>query len=121
MNKLNGIILNISIIACLLHNCTSDSNELIRNIFEQVIVKDDLEEIIKDTPEKDLMDSPYYSIISYEENKKGKYTVKAEVDYFFFKSVKVKIRRKYRFYKAYKKWERYTNEYKHYFEYKYYY
>ena len=101
-------------ITCMIGNCISDSNESIRHTFEEVIIKDDLESIIKDTPEKDLMDSPYYALVSYEENKKGQYTVKAVVDYFFFENVKVKIQRKYRYYKAHKKWERYTNEYMYY-------
>ena len=113
MNNI-GTIFNISIIICLLSNCTSNSNESIRNTFEQIIVKDDLKSILEDTSIKDLMDSPYYSIVSYEEDKKGQYTKKAIVDYYFFKNVKVKIRRKYRYYKAYEKWERYTNEYKFY-------
>ena len=110
MNR-NYITFLCGIVFVFIYSC--DSGKSIRYEFEYVIVKDDLESIINDTPKEQVIDSPYYVITLYEDKKQGKYSIRAMVDYYFYKKVFIKIQRKYRYDTYYKKWERYTNEYKY--------
>lgn len=79
-----------------------------------IILKDDLDTIIEDITKENLADSVYYTIVSYKEFSQGKYSAQAIVDFFFFKDIDVKVVRKYRYHRDYKKWDRYFNEYKFY-------
>lgn len=73
----------------------------------------DLDTIVKSLPGDAVLEKPYYKITSYKTYKKSMYSVKAEVDFYFFKSVDVKIVRKFRYHKSKKLWERYFNEYRY--------
>lgn len=108
MKYLIGIILLTAI-----YGCIGESDELIKKKLH-VILKDDLKSIINDLPEKSVADSAYYTIELYKNFKELKYKKKAVVNFFILKGVEVKIVRKYRYYKDYRKWERYFNEYRFY-------
>ena len=93
-------------------SCQGERDEFVRKKLD-VIIKDDLQAIIADIPEENLREVPSYNLVSYQEYSKGKYSVKAVVDFFFLKNVKVKIVRKYRYEASKRMWERYYNEYEY--------
>lgn len=99
----------------LIGGCTFESDKTVKDKL-LVILQDDLNAIIEDIPEENLLDSVYYEIVLYKEYKKEsfKFSKKAVVDFYFFKKVKAKIVRKYRYEKQSRKWDRYYNEYKFY-------
>lgn len=103
----NAIFLFIAV------GCIGESDKFIKDKL-LVILQDDLETVVNETPKESIEDSVYYEIVLYKEYKEGKYTKKAVVDFFFLKKVKVKIVRKYRYYAQYRKWDRYFNVYKFY-------
>ncbi|NLP02210.1 MAG: hypothetical protein GX089_06930 [Fibrobacter sp.] len=90
--------------------CSGESDELARKKLE-VILKDDLEAILEGVADTALLPEPYYDLVSYKLYDEGKYSKKAEVDFYFLKSVNVKIVRKYRYLRSKRMWERYFNDY----------
>lgn len=92
-------------------SCINESDSLIKSKLN-VILDDDLKEIIRDIKKENLLHEPYYEVKQYKEFKKGKYYIKAVVNFYFFKNVNVMIERKYRYNKLHKKWDRYFNEYR---------
>jgi hypothetical protein len=77
-----------------------------------VILEDDLQTVIEELPPESLIDSPRYVIESYKSFDQGKYRHLAVVNFYFVKSVDVRMVRKYRYHRDFRKWERYFNEYR---------
>lgn len=77
-----------------------------------IILDDDLIAITEDMVPSNLLDSIYYDIRIYQEYNEGKYSRRAEVDFYFLKDINAKIVRKYRYHRDFKKWDRYFNEYR---------
>lgn len=96
----------------LLVSCTIESEEIIKKKLE-LIIPDDMKGITEGIPEEALLDKPYYKITSYKFYKKGLYSAKADVDFYFLKKVELKIVRKFRYHRSKKMWERYFNEYRY--------
>ncbi len=77
-----------------------------------VILDDDLKGIVSELPDSVISDSAYYRITSYQYFPKAeKFSYKAVVDFYYFKSIRVKQVRKYRYRKMQKTWDRYSKEY----------
>jgi hypothetical protein len=76
-----------------------------------IILTEDLQAIVEGLPKSCLADSLYYSIVSYKPYKEGMYSKMAVVDFYFYKKIKVKITRKYRYYTGARLWDRYSNAY----------
>lgn len=77
-----------------------------------VILDDDLKGIVSELADTAVLDSPYYRIISYQYFPKDeRFSYKAVVDFYYFKSIHVKQVRKYRYQKLQKKWDRYFKHY----------
>jgi hypothetical protein len=93
--------------------CVKESDSLVKKKL-LLILQDDLESIIKDISKEGVADSTYFKITEYNDYKESAYTKKAVVDFFFFRKIKAKIVRKYRYDAVARKWERYFNEYKFY-------
>lgn len=109
--KLNIIIIFLILFTTLfLNSCIGEPDSRIKKKLE-IILKDDMNAIIEGIDDTNLLDSTYYDMHLYQEYKEGKYTRKAEVDFYFLKHVNTKIVRKYRYHRDYKKWDRYYNEY----------
>lgn len=98
--------------------CTScsffTSEEKIRRALV-VICKSDLQQIVKDSDRKLVMDDPYFEITEYKtfDPDSSVYTVLASVDYHYMNQgteVNYKIVRKYRYHFIAKKWQRFYNE-----------
>ncbi|MCX7725534.1 MAG: hypothetical protein N2053_01665 [Chitinispirillaceae bacterium] len=102
-------LLLLVILSLLIYSC-SESEEMIQKKLK-VICEDDLKAIIEGLPEEKLLEKPYYKITSYKKYEKGKYSRKAEVEYYFFKNLGVKVFRQYRYHTSVGMWERYTNKY----------
>ncbi len=98
---------------CCINSCVSESDEFIKKKL-LIILEDDLKSAVKNISKEGLLDSTYYNIVESKYFKKGSYSHKAVVDFYFFKNVSVKMVRKYRYHVDYNKWERYFNEYKFY-------
>ncbi|MBD3419384.1 MAG: hypothetical protein GF398_04620 [Chitinivibrionales bacterium] len=90
--------------------CTGDSDKTVKSKL-RVILKGDLKEITHSINSAGLLDEPHYRIIEYKRFSEGKYTAKAVVDFYFFRTINKKIRRKYRYYRPLGMWDRYYNEY----------
>lgn len=76
-----------------------------------VICKDDLHAILDSLPDESIIGKPYYSLEFYKTYDEGDYSRKAIADFYFFKKVRVKIVRKYRYHRSRRMWDRYSNEY----------
>ena len=113
--KFIKVILYGVLILVITNGCVKESDKRIKNKL-LIILQDDLNSIISDVPKDDILDSVYYEIVLYKDFKKEsfKYSKKAIVDFYFFKNVKAKIVRKYRYHRQSRKWDRYYNEYKFY-------
>lgn len=103
-----GCVFFIALLGC------SDNSDVQIKKNLMIILDDDLKTVVNDTPKKSVIDSTYFTIVTYEEFDQGKYTKKAVVDFYFLKKVNVKIVRKYRYHSTMKKWDRYLNEYRFY-------
>jgi hypothetical protein len=79
-----------------------------------VILKDDLTVIVEGIDTAVVLEKPYYEYVKFNKYEEGQYQYLAEVNFYFFKDMKLKIVRKYRFDKYYLKWERYYNKYESY-------
>jgi hypothetical protein len=95
---------------CLISMCSGESEERIRKKLE-VICTDDLTAIIDSVDVDNLIEKPYYKVVSYTSYTEGKYTKKAVVEFYFLKKVHVKVVRKYRYHLSVGMWDRYSNEY----------
>lgn len=93
-------------------SCSNDSDSLARKKLD-LILPDDLKAIVEGIPKDALIEKPYYNVTLYKTFKKGLYSAKAEVDFYFLKKVNVKIVRKFRYHRSKKMWERYFNEYRY--------
>jgi len=87
-----------------------DSDTTIRNKLT-AILDNDLKLAVEGIKPEGLSDSLHYVIINYESFEKSQYRIKAEVEFHLFKTVRVVLRRKYRYHRDKGMWERYTNEY----------
>jgi hypothetical protein len=113
-NVFKVVVLICSALSMLVLNfsCSFESNELVRQKLN-LILPDDMKGIVEGIPPNALIEKPHYEISSYKKFKKGMYSVKAEVDFYFLKKVDVKIVRKFRYHRSKKMWERYFNEYRY--------
>lgn len=93
-----------------LTGCIDEPDGRVRKKLE-IILEDDMVAILEGIADTNLLDSTYYDMHLYKEFKGGKYSRKAEVDFYFLKNVNTKIVRKYRYHRDYKKWDRYYNKY----------
>jgi hypothetical protein len=93
-------------------SCGGDGEQLARKKLD-LILPDDLKAIVAGIPKDALIDKPYDTITSFKTFKKGLYSAKAEVDFYFLQKVHVKIIRKFRYHRSKKMWERYFNEYRY--------
>lgn len=91
--------------------CVRESEDSIRARLE-IICEDDLATVISELDPASIGDSTFYRIVEFGMYREGKYSYKAEVDYFFLARVRVKMVRKYRYHSGTSKWERYFNEYR---------
>jgi hypothetical protein len=98
--------------ACMLgfSGCNTELPSEIRKKLN-IVTDNDFKAIINETPKKSLADSLYFRITEYKEFNKGQYRVRAVVEYFYLRDVKVKRAVKYRYVKKAGKWERYANDY----------
>ena len=113
--QLMKTLLKSFIILIIIGGCTFESDRVVKKKL-LIILEDDLNAIIEDIPKENILDSVYYEIDSLIDYKKKsfKYSKRAVVDFYFFKKVKAKIVRKYRYVRQSRKWDRYYNEYKFY-------
>ncbi len=95
----------------LLFGCTPKPSEDIVKQQLDIVLKDDLKEILLDISNDAVVDSPRFVITEWGIYDEGKYSYRAEVDFFFLGKIEKKVVRKYRYYTAYQKWDRYYNEY----------
>jgi hypothetical protein len=100
------------LIACVLgfSGCNAELPSEIRKKLA-IVADNDFKAIINEMPKKSLADSLYFRIAEYKEFNKGQYRVRAVVEYFYLRDVKVKRAVKYRYVKKAAKWERYANDY----------
>jgi len=90
--------------------CLDEKEEVIRQKLD-IILKDDLEAIIEDVDSSALLDEPYFELLDYKVYDDGYYSRMAIADFYFMKSVAVKISRKYRYVRKMGVWDRYHNKY----------
>jgi len=99
------------VLPCLLLLCfCAESDGVIRQKLD-VILKDDLEAILEGVSEGALLDKPYFVLLEYREYDEGAYSRMAIADFYFLKSVGMKITRKYRYHRRLGMWDRYHNKY----------
>ncbi len=98
---------------CLVLSCVAESSKRIRKKLDAVVTHD-LNSLVAQLPDTSVIDSPYYSIVSYEYFKEGDYIAKGVVDFFVIKKAQAKVRRKYRYERFRGKWERYYNRWEYY-------
>jgi hypothetical protein len=91
----------------------AEKDEIIHKKLE-IICKSDLDTIVAGLPKEGLLDSAYFSFVSYKTYTEGRFSRMAVVDFYFLKTVTAKIVRKYRYCKDVRLWERYFNEYRFY-------
>ncbi|KMQ52677.1 hypothetical protein CHISP_0446 [Chitinispirillum alkaliphilum] len=92
-----------------------ESEEAVRKKLD-IILEDDLEAILDGVDPVGILENPYYEITLYQTYDEGRYTARAEVDFYFLKDVKARIVRKYRYHKPHRMWDRYYNKYEFYSE-----
>lgn len=90
-----------------------DDGKMIRNSLD-VILDDDLIAVSEGISKDKLLEKPYYKIVEYKAFEDGQFGAKAVVDFYIYRSIKMKIHRKFRFNRSVGKWERYHNVWKHY-------
>lgn len=106
------LLFAILMIISLQISCMGENEQIAKKKLE-LILPDDMKAIVEGIQADALLEKPYYTITSYNTYKKGIYSAKAEVDFYFLKKVGVKIIRKFRYHRSKKMWERYFNEYKY--------
>jgi hypothetical protein len=87
-----------------------EKDDVIRRKLD-VILADDLEAIVEGVDKEGLLDRPYFELVEYKEYDEAIYSRMAVVDFYFLKSVNVKITRKYRYIRKHGIWDRYYNKY----------
>lgn len=105
------ILFTIFLIIPFLSGCIGEPDSRIRKKLE-IILQDDMLAIVEGIADTNLLDSTFYDLRVYKEFEGGKYSRKAEVDFYFLKNVNSIIVRKYRYHRDYQKWDRYFNEYR---------
>jgi hypothetical protein len=90
-----------------------EPDKIIRQKFNTVAAAD-FKAILAEIPKENLADSVFFRIGEYSSYPKGRYGVRAVVDFYYLKGVYVKRTVKYRYVKKERKWERYANEYRTY-------
>jgi len=103
----------IGVLFAFLFGCGGEKPEIIRSKLDTIIASD-FKALLAELPQKSHSDSLHYVCREYTVFKKGPYRVKAVVDYFYIRDVKVKRAVKYRYVKSAAQWERYDNEYVYY-------
>lgn len=103
-------LVNLAFYFSFFTGCISEPEGRIKKKLE-IILEDDMVAILEGIADSNLLDPTYYDLHLYQEFKGGKYSRKAEVDFYFLKNINTKIVRKYRYHRDYKKWDRYYNEY----------
>ena len=88
----------------------AESEEVIRGKLD-VILADDMKAILDGVDSEGLLDEPYFVLLDYRKYDEGAYSRLAIVDFFFLRTVNVKITRKYRYHKRLGMWDRYYNRY----------
>ncbi|MBN1309729.1 MAG: hypothetical protein JXA18_17545 [Chitinispirillaceae bacterium] len=106
----SGLLFFAVAAACLFTGCSGESEKMVRKKLD-VICADDLAAIIDSIAVEDLIERPYYTIVSYKQYTEGNYSRKAAVDFYFLKKVSVKVVRKYRYHASIGMWDRYYNKY----------
>jgi len=91
----------------------SESDNFVQKKFDSIL-RIDLDTIIAGVQKNGLLDTPYFRILSYKSYNEGIYSKLAVVEFFFLKTIKAKIVRKYRYVTEAGLWDRYFNEYKFY-------
>jgi len=104
-------IVRIFVVVLAVAACLCESDRTVKKKLE-VILEDDLEAIVEGVAPGGVLDTPYYEIVSYKTYPEGKFTARAEVDFYFLKDVPKKIFRAYRYYRITGQWDRYRNEYR---------
>lgn len=111
MNRYFSFFILSSLVLILMGCGVNESEESIRKKLD-IIAADDLAFIISELPENELMDSVYYKIASFKHFPRDvKFSYKAEVDFYYFRDIRKKQLRKYRYQILQKKWDRYLKEY----------
>jgi hypothetical protein len=116
MGKWTGTCLSSFLILCLAvayAGCGREPSAQVRKKLD-IVVESDLRAITGEIPVKSLADSVYTRVTEYKEFDKGQYRVRAMVDFYYLKGVRVKRTVKYRYVKSAGKWERYANDYIYY-------
>jgi hypothetical protein len=88
----------------------AESEESIRQKFD-IIMADDMEAILEGVDPEALLDEPYFDVLEYVKYKEGVFIRRAVVDFYFLRTIGVKITRKYRYHKRLGLWDRYYNRY----------
>jgi energy-coupling factor transporter transmembrane protein EcfT len=99
----------------ILYGCSGTEDDKIIKKKLDIIIESDFKSILSELPKESLNDSVYFNICEYKKYKKGIYSIKAVVDFYYLKGVTVKRTIKYRYVKREHKWERYSNEYRFYY------
>jgi|WetSurMetagenome_2_1015567.scaffolds.fasta_scaffold00149_13 hypothetical protein len=106
------IVVSCAVIVSL--GCTgAEPDSVVRKKLD-VIIAADFKTIVGDLPKESLRDSAFTTVVEYSSYKKGIYSVRAVVDFYYLRGVQVKRTVKYRYLKSARKWERYENEYQFY-------
>jgi hypothetical protein len=113
------VILSVIVCAALascwlyLSGCSSEPAGEIRKKFD-IVAENDFRAIIAELPAKSRADSVHFTVVEYKDFPKGQYRVRAVVDFYYLRDVRVKRTLKYRYVKSAGKWERYANDYFYY-------
>ena len=111
--RLQGGVLFLAVFAAgsiMLSGCAGESETMVRKKLD-VICAGDLAALTDSIAVENLLEKPYYKLVSYKQYTEGKYSRKAVVEYYFLKKVAVKVVRKYRYLQTVRMWDRYSNEY----------
>jgi hypothetical protein len=93
---------------CLAWGCGADDRVARRSL--EAVAKAELTSFVNELPPANQPTAPYFEIVAFEPGKKGRFSVKAVVDYYYLKNVTVKLTRKYRFVRWGQRWEPYNEE-----------
>jgi hypothetical protein len=89
--------------------CASEPDSAVRQKLEKTLVVD-LSDAAAGIAEQGRADTARYVVENYQTGYPGRYSAKAEVNFFVFKSSPMKIFRKYRYHTSLGLWECYLNE-----------
>jgi hypothetical protein len=104
----------IAAVALLCAGCgVGEPDSVVKKKLDMIIAAD-FKAIVGELPKESVRDSACTRIVEYAANKKGMYSVRAVVDFYYLRDVHIKRTVKYRYVKSARKWERYENEYRFY-------